>query len=330
MRWVPLLLALGVIVGCSGPSAGSTPTATPSAVAAKGPMARGYHNVIGLGSSPGVLLYGGETTSPRAGGHLLGDVWVWRSGSGWSERSGLGQKDGFVFYEPKAGKVMDLVFDAGKFEPLSERWTYDPMSDSWQEQTLDKRPDFPNGAVAAFDSESNRLIVFGDGTWSYDPVANSWQQMQPKVSPAFGTWSVFVYDARADRVVLLGGENRGNLSDVWTYDFNHDTWTESVASSGPSARMYAAAAYDPRSGHVILFGGLASDSPVNDTWSYDLASNSWTHLTPKTSPPKRGRHAMAYERESGKIVMFGGGTSPLDFQRDTWTYDPAQNEWSRS
>jgi len=328
MRWVPIVLGFGVLVGCSGSSAVSTPTG--STVAAKGPMARGYHNVIGLASSAGVLLYGGETASPRAGGHELGDVWVWRAGSGWTERSGLGQKDGFVFYEPKAGKVIDLVFDTGKFEPLSERWAFDPINDDWQQQLLDEnRPDLLHGAAAAFDSESDRLICFDGGTWSYDPAVNSWQQMKPKVSPTFGSYSVFVYDARADRLVLLGGENRRDLSDVWAYDFNHDTWTEYEAFSGPSARMYAAAAYDPRSGRVILFGGLASESPVNDTWSYDLASNAWTELKPTTRPSERGRHAMAYDTESGKIVMFGGGPSPLDFQRDTWTYDPVQNEWSR-
>ena len=327
MRIAGVLIVLAMTVACSTSSQSNVATATMS------PPARGYHFMVGLGTNPGILLFSGETAPPRAGGYDLGDVWLWRAGKGWTQKAGLGQKWGFACYDPKAGRMVVLVAETGKFEPLSENWTYDPQKDSWQQRALDQRPDFPNGTAAALDSKADRLIAFDGDTWAYDPAANSWRQMHPKNSPEFGVWSAFVYDETQDRLILLGGEGRGPLSHVWTYDFNHDAWTEADAGSGPSARMYAAVAYDARSGRVILFGGaillqgIIEGQPQNDTWSYDLLANKWTELKPLTSPPARSRHSMAFDSESGKIVMFGGGPAPRQFQRDTWIFDPATSNW---
>ena len=323
MRIATLLLAGVVAISCS--TAGQQPATT----AAKAPVARGYFNLLGLGSEAGVLLYAGETAPPRYGGRVLGDVWLWRSGQGWKERKGIGEKDGFAFYDVSARRMVGLVFDTGAFEPLLENWTYDPSGDSWTERELDQRPEFPNGAAGAFDAESRRFIVFGGETWAYDPAGNTWTRMNPKRHPTFGAWYSLVYAEREDRLVLLGGEDRGDLSDVWTYDFNHDAWTEITASAGPPARMYSAVGYDPRSDRLILFGGLGDAGPLNDTWSYDLTKNAWTELKPSTPPPARTRHAMAYDSESGKFVMFGGGEDARHFLHDTWLFDPGRNEWSR-
>ena len=312
---------------------------------AEAPPSRGYHFMLGLGSDPGVLLFSGSTAPPRRGGFDLGDVWLWRNGRGWTQKTGLGQKYGcpvlvpatrpcrssdFASYDPKTGQMVVLATDAGQDAPLAENWTYDLRNDSWQQRALDKRPEFLNGTAAALDTESHRLIAFTGETWAYDPAANSWQQMHPKNSPMFGAFSAFVYDEKDDRLILLGGEDRGSLSDVWAYDFNHDLWTESDAGSGPSARLYTAVAYDARFGRLILFAGMSpSDHALNDTWSYDPATNRWVQLKPQTSPPARGRHAMAFDSESGHIVMFSGGVDPLNYRRDSWIFDLGTNNWSK-
>ena len=326
MRTGGLLIAVVMMLACS------TAPQPAAFTEAKSPPARGYHFMTGLGPNPGVLLFSGENAPPPAGGHDLGDLWLWRSGTGWTQKKGLDQKWGYAGYDPKAGRVIVLVVEVGKYIPLLENWSYDPGANSWAQRTTDQRPDFVNGAVSAIDAESERVIVFSNDTWAYDPVGNSWQQMHPKNSPLFGSWSALVYDDKRDRLILLGGEGRGQLSDVWFYDFNHDAWSEVDAGSGPSARLYPAAAYEARSGRVILFGGVAeaTHSPLNDTWSYDVGTNKWTELQAKTSPPSRGRHAMAFDGESGKIVMFGGGADPFHFQKDTWVFDPGRNEWSRA
>jgi N-acetylneuraminic acid mutarotase len=346
MKTAVLVVAVVLTMACSTSSQPNT------SAPAKLPPARGYHYMVGLGTNPGILLFSGETAPPRFGGYDLGDVWLWRTGGGWTQKSGLGQKYGcpvlapatrpcrssdFACYDPKAGRMVVLATDAGQDAPLAENWTYDPLNDAWHQRAVDQRPEFPNGTTAALDNESDRVIAFDGETWAYDPAANAWLQMHPKNSPQFGSFSAFVYDEKQDRLILLGGEFRGPLRDVWTYDFNHDAWTEADAGSGPSGRLYTAVAYDARSGSVILFGGIgsnpllvSSEPPLNDTWSYDLRTNKWTELKPKTSPPARGRHAMAFDSESGKIVMFGGGVDPRNFKNDTWIFDPSTSNWTKA
>jgi Galactose oxidase, central domain len=53
----------------------------------------------------------------------------------------------------------------------------------------------------------------------------------------------------------------------------------------------------------------------------------WTKLDPAGDlPAARAGHAMVYEPNSGKVILFGGWDA-TDFN-DTWAYDPANNAWT--
>ena len=45
------------------------------------------------------------------------------------------------------------------------------------------------------------------------------------------------------------------------------------------------------------------------------------------SPAARGYHVMAYDAESDRIVLFGGGLNPESFLKVTWAYDFETNIW---
>jgi hypothetical protein len=80
---------------------------------------------------------------------------------------------------------------------------------------------------------------------------------------------------------------------------------------------------------VLLFGGLLG-IPLNDTWIYDLSTNTWTQKTPNTSPSRRAWFAMASVYGYDKVVLFGGGwDSPNDCTNDTWVYDLSENNWTQ-
>jgi hypothetical protein len=50
--------------------------------------------------------------------------------------------------------------------------------------------------------------------------------------------------------------------------------------------------------------------------------NAWSQKVPVTSPPARIGHAMAYDLAGGRVVMFGGITSPgMTTLADTWEWD---------
>lgn len=62
-------------------------------------------------------------------------------------------------------------------------------------------------------------------------------------------------------------------------------------------------------------------------WSTSAAAD-----TIGTLPRARGYHQMAYDSESGFIVMYGGQTGywldPLELSHETWLFDPTLNTWT--
>jgi hypothetical protein len=84
----------------------------------------------------------------------------------------------------------------------------------------------------------------------------------------------------------------------------------------------SATAYDPATGQTLLFGGngLVNDQPLGDTWTWN--GNTWTELSPTTSPTARCSAAMAYDPATGQTLLFGGIDSN-GYLDDTWTWNGA-------
>ena len=66
--------------------------------------------------------------------------------------------------------------------------------------------------------------------------------------------------------------------------------TPEVIGSNPSPRGYVSMAYDSESEQVKLFGGQAgiytdSNNSNNETWAFDVATNTWKEMKPNLSPP---------------------------------------------
>ena len=99
----------------------------------------------------------------------------------------------------------------------------------------------------------------------------------------------------------------------------------------PSKRWLHAMAYDSESDRVVLFGGTDSNFDLGDTWAYDLNTNAWTNMDPATRPGARGYHALAYDSQSDRIVLFGGKTDNKQrgISDETWAYDLNANAWTK-
>jgi len=204
------------------------------------------------------------------------------------------------------------------------------------------RPNAPQaraGFAMAYDSESDRVVLFGgelgrawgpagSDTWSYNPTTNRWTQMSPSIGPRGRGGHDMVYDTESDRIILFGGTDQSGEGDgaAWAYDFNTDTWTEQAP--GPPARHGLRMAYDTESDRVILFGGRPAQqggSLFNDTWAYDFNTDSWTEMKPSISPSARTHHYMTYDAESDRVIVWAGsGTSC----RNVWAYDFNTNTWT--
>lgn len=157
---------------------------------------------------------------------------------------------------------------------------------------------------AAPDASSDHLV------WSC-PLPATWS-----ARPAAGR--MMAYDSHRRRTVYL--TTKGAV-----YEWNGRRWFGPFQpANNPGERGAAALAYDSARRRVVLFGGEStSSSRLDDTWEWD--GSSWTGpLLPLGRPAPRRNHAMAYDSERGRTVLFGGyelsGYRDLD---DVWEWDGA-------
>ncbi|MDQ3991470.1 MAG: kelch repeat-containing protein, partial [Actinomycetota bacterium] len=97
------------------------------------------------------------------------------------------------------------------------------------------------------------------------------------------------------------------------------TW---LSETSPPPRVWHAMAYDAARGQVVVFGGapIQGGPGLGDTWVFE--GDDWSLASPKVSPPPRWGHAMAYDSQRQRIVVFGGCcTSEGRPFGDTWEWD---------
>jgi len=226
---------------------------------------------------------------------------------------------------------------------------------TWENVTPSSAPLPRRAAGMAYDSESDRIILFsrrdislptdfryGD-TWTYDVDTNTWANVTPAVSPPpRGTHAAFKYDSESDRAVFFGGVKTVDpvefYGDTWAYDCNLNVWENKTPVVSPRPCTHHAWAYDSESDRFILYGGMWADSTTpsgistqNMTWAYDYNSNTWTNMNPAINPDQLHGVRMDYDNESDRIILFGGKfhSSSFEEQRDeTWSYDYNSNTWT--
>ena len=98
------------------------------------------------------------------------------------------------------------------------------------------------------------------------------------------------------------------------------TWSQlSPTGATPQGRIYHTLAYDSVRDRGVLFGGLNGTSATNDTWEWAPLSNTWTQLSPASSPSARQVMAFAFDASRGRTVVWGGFNGT--FLSDTWEWD---------
>jgi len=195
--------------------------------------------------------------------------------------------------------------------------------------------------MMAYDIESDITIIYGGwktpepyelgDTWSYDFNNDTYTNMTPSVSPPFLEVGGMEYDSQSDRMVMFGGLTDFNnyivVNETWTYDYNTNTWENKTSGAAPSPRASIGFAYDSESDRMILFGGENGTTKFNDTWAYDLESNTWEKMNPAVVPGARMLSAMAYDEESDRVILFGGREDGPDKIANTWAYDYNTDSW---
>ncbi len=198
-------------------------------------------------------------------------------------------------------------------------------------------------ASYAYDSDAKRVVMFGGFThwtrdlnpdiWAFNPSTSDWIFVSVGSGPTGRGAATMSYNPAQDNFLVFGGATlSGAESDTWKFHFTDSvtgTWTN-VPAAGPSARVGAPMVYDQNSNLFVLFGGESYVYSLGDTWAFDPVSNTWMNKNPSPAPPQRGTAAMAFDVQSGKVLLFGGlnkGAGSL--LSDTWLYDAATNTWQQ-
>jgi len=78
---------------------------------------------------------------------------------------------------------------------------------------------------------------------------------------------------------------------------------------------------------VLLFGGNTGGARNDETWVYDLSSNTWTQKFPTVRPSARRDHTLT-SLGGDQVLLFGGNPSGGS-DDETWIYDLSENTWTQ-
>ncbi len=331
------------------------------------PPKRGWGGLAYDSESDRIILFGGFEIEPVQW-RILNDTWTYDTNTNtWTEISTEGPNiTGDMVYDSESDRV---VFHGGCLnmtefpeDLASETWQYDTNTETWEKMVNDVKPPPRSRGEMAYDSKSDKVILFSGivwtglpvevlhDCWAYDTNSNlwndvdsDWQQVTPVVSPGMRCSSPIVYDDESDRMVIFSGwsetdpSNGVPYNDTWSYDYNSNTWTNRSPVVLPSGRGGHCMAYSKENDVIVMFGGSTEAERANwaymdDTWVYDLNANTWTNMSPISHPSPRIYASMVYDDESDVFVLFGGVTSYVvdgfTTSHETWIYNLTANTWT--
>ncbi len=149
------------------------------------------------------------------------------------------------------------------------------------------------------------------------------------------------------RAVMIGGAVRVDVqAGTYLLDLDGRAWLGPDKGDLEDPLVAAASAYDAESGTVVVFGGSArplrfcsptqfcSERRYDSTRLFDPTSLRWESITVPDGPMGRIGHAMVYDTNSDRIVLFGGAiTAGNDWNglplSDTWIFDTNTRRWTK-
>jgi N-acetylneuraminic acid mutarotase len=275
----------------------------------------------------GVLLFGGSVAIS-----FLNDSWRFNTATNtWGQISisspPPARYDHAMAVTP-SGDVL-LFGGFGNSGPLNDTWLFDTSTNSWRQLTFTTSTPPVRFRHAMAATQSGDVLLFGgqvdssgsylNDTWLFDTSTNTWTQLTfTTPTPSARSEHAMAATLSGD-VLLFGGWHSGNLNDTWRFNTATNSWSQVSTSPIPPARCNHAMATTP-SGNVLLFGGHGTSGgyPLNDTWLFDTATNSWSQVSTSPTPPVREWHAMAATPVG--VLLFGGLGDSIAYFNDTWRY----------
>lgn len=342
--WVHAATMVGLVTGamaCTPPE--TTPQATSTSSEDAYPESRGYAQMVFHAPSGQMILFGGESNRRTS----YEETWTFDvQAREWNEvgpathpvdANGItaaydSESDRVVFHFTTR---LDSSGPNG-LRRISETWAYDPSEETWTDMSPEDAPFGLMGSRMVYDASADRIVLFGGAdftdpaaprfnqTWAYDFNSNTWSQRQPAEAPPGRSYFGMAYDESASKTLIFAGsfaEGAGaRASELWAYDYATDSWTEQQYEGAPPADHHPFMVYAPGLDRTLYLVNRAF-------WAFDWSTQSWSELTADESLGVRHFHAMAYDSEEQRLVVFGGGPRGMRYDNGTWIYTPASETW---
>jgi hypothetical protein len=292
---------------------------------------------IAFGALAAVAAVGVAVGAGAGAAAATGSAWAWTAVSPTVSPGPL--TGASAAFDPALGAVVLFGGSTGTTTSAATyEWTMSGTTGNWNAVSTATAPPGVSGAAMTYDPSNTpgTLVLYG-GTESDGTISNStytfdgstWTQLSPAASPPPLTGAAMAYDPQAGVDIRVGGPAPTSAGgpNYSTYGLSltasgGPTWTALVpyGTASPSFRYGASLVYDPQTQTLVLFGGQTPSGYLNDTWTYNGATGTWSEATPATSPPARAYASMVYDAASGTVILFGG-TNASGQLGDMWQWD---------
>jgi alpha-tubulin suppressor-like RCC1 family protein len=291
------------------------------------PLSRVGHTMIWDGSKS--IMFGGQGTSN------YNDLWWYYPLSNtWINNTPTTISPSARNY---SGMVWDgtegVMFGGNDGGYTNDLWWYNPGNNTWTQQIALNTPGSPvSRSQHAMVWDGSKVIMFGgsggypnyyNDLWYYYPVTNTWTQQNPVGGPPVTrTGHSMVWDG--NKVIMFGGNGGSsptNLNDLWWYYPITNTWVQQIAANTPGSpisRTGQTMIWDGT--NAIMFGGSGSSGNLNDVWSYNPTSNTWTNRNSYLGDVPLPRSGQTMIWDGTRRIMFGGNA--VSYRNDLWWYNP--------
>jgi hypothetical protein len=258
-----------------------------------------------------------------------GSVWTRVATTGPSPRA-----QASLAYDAARQRVVLFGGESGVFPNVTvhrDTWEWDGTA--WTQRAT-TGPTTRVHQAMAFDRARGRVVLFGGfdisaqqelrDIWEWDGA----QWSQSSVSGAVNTIALGVaHDEKASATYLYSIPQTGGAPSASRW--NGTALTPAAAVSPPCPpihRQFASLGSAPGGFLLYVHACSPTGNPiVPQSWRFDGAT--WTQVA-GTQPPLRYNSAMAYDRDRGRVVLYGGevaaGAPDL---ADTWEFDGTS--WTR-
>lgn len=175
--------------------------------------------------------------------------------------------------------------------------------------------------VRAFEPEDIQKLAMLNGTATEKKSFGRWDVLdQSYGETATLEGKRMIYDSNRGMVVIFSENGK-----VFEYDTRTNLFNKRNVVSLPPLSQ-GKMVYSPLNGKVIFFSYGDENSYV-EVWEWDFETGIWEPKTVNGQKPGQGVHAIAYDSDRGKVILYGTSFSYSSFDPTVWEWDVENSSW---